>query len=69
MVFVFVVLVSHPCFIVSLVLSFDFSDFTLCLTKNKSNHKEPRFNVFFSMFCFFLFISMLTPHNNLALSN
>ena len=37
--------------------------------RNRWNHTEPWFFIVFSLFCFFLFTSMLTPHNDLALSN
>ena len=56
---------------------FDFSEFSLVWPRTDLNHREPcmlefsvRFFCFslFLMLCFFLLTSMLTQHNNLALS-
>ena len=61
-------------FLSTFVLSFHSCCFTSLTSlfvwpRKRSNHRVPRFLIVFLMFCFFLFTSMLTPHNNLALSN
>ena len=59
----------HLCLMVSLfsVVRFLWIH-SLFWPRNRRDHREPWFFISFSMFCFFQYTSMLTPHNDLALS-